>query len=144
PRYGYIVFPGHSQTRDLMLRLGKDIAGYGARLAFIGNGDAPRIPGAVWIPAGPPTRTCFRFWKSSQYSYLLGRSPPWKGEPWMALRKWARSSARNDPKEWRSRAGTDCSFSQKSEAHPADKKMGVLTWAGSTSSSETLYEFSSL
>jgi len=53
PRYGYIVFPGHSQTRDLMLRLGKDIAGYGARLAFIGNGDAPRIPGAVWIPAGP-------------------------------------------------------------------------------------------
>src|SRR5207244_8119023 len=92
----------------------------------------------------PPTRTCFRFWKSSQYSYLLGRSPPWKGEPWMALRKWARSSARNDPKEWRSRAGTDCSFSQKSEAHPADKKMGLLTWAGSTSSSETLDEFSSL
>jgi glutamine---fructose-6-phosphate transaminase (isomerizing) len=53
PRYGYMVFPGHSRTRDLMLRLGKDIAGYGARVAFIGNGDAPKVQGTVWIPTGP-------------------------------------------------------------------------------------------
>src|SRR6266542_7128366 len=49
PGYGYILFPGDRRTRELMLRLGRDISGYGARLAYVG-GEASADAGAVWVP----------------------------------------------------------------------------------------------
>ncbi len=50
--YGYILFPGDDRTRDLMLRLGRDIAGYGARVAYVGGTQRPSSDDSVWIPLG--------------------------------------------------------------------------------------------
>ena len=52
--FGYILFPGAGRTRDLMLRLGRDISGYGGNVAYIGP--APTTGDGLWItlPGGNP------------------------------------------------------------------------------------------
>ena len=52
--FGYILFPGAGRTRDLMLRLGRDISGFGGKAAYIGP--APATGDALWItqPNGNP------------------------------------------------------------------------------------------
>jgi glucosamine--fructose-6-phosphate aminotransferase (isomerizing) len=50
PDYGYILFPGDHRTRELMLRLGRDISGYGAKVAYIGGAGERADDNAVWIP----------------------------------------------------------------------------------------------
>lgn len=51
---GYILFPGSGSTRDLMLSLGRDISGYGGKVAYIGP--APVTGNALWLtrPGGNP------------------------------------------------------------------------------------------
>jgi glucosamine--fructose-6-phosphate aminotransferase (isomerizing) len=58
-RFGYILFPGAvfpgRRTRDLMLSLGRDISGYGGKVAYVGP--APTTgDDALWItlPGGNP------------------------------------------------------------------------------------------
>lgn len=54
-KFGYILFPGHERTRDLMRRLGRDISGYGGEVVYVGANPARRED-HFWIelPQGNP------------------------------------------------------------------------------------------